>query len=72
MKKELIDAIWDLNTEKVSLILNKETKKESNFENMENPLLLAAQFGAMLFLLRVLKIIGLVNQPKQGKNEEAL
>ncbi len=46
MKKELIDAIWDLNTEKVSLILNKETKKESNFENMENPLLLAAQLGA--------------------------
>ena len=64
MKKELIDAIWDLNTEKVSLILNKETKKESNFENMENPLLLAVQLGATLFLLRVLKIIGLVNQPK--------
>ena len=48
MKKELINAVWDLNEEKVATMLNTiggDFFKKDNMDG-ENPLLLAAQLGA--------------------------
>ena len=48
MKKEFINAIWDLNEKKVSTMFNTigaDFFKKDNI-NGENPLLLAAQLGA--------------------------
>ena len=48
MKKELINAVWDLNEEKVATILNTVGDDFFKKDKMdgENPLLLAAQLGA--------------------------